>query len=150
MHTVRRVLGLTGITAGAIVVSALAVAPAASAGSGRAAASARAATAPARQKVTITAKPNRTTTNRRFRTYGTVSHGTPGEKVTLEDRSGRSWKKVDTTKLRQQRLPNGRDTVGYVFYGKAADKGKYHFRVVSAGSHGCMGGTSRTVTVTVT
>jgi hypothetical protein len=100
--------------------------------------------------VTLAAKPAKAKLGKKLRLYGTAAPAKAGEKITVEKRVGKSWKKLGTAKLAKRKLPNGKTEVGYVLKTKAAKKGKATYRAVVAKTGKNGAGTSKAAVVKIT
>jgi hypothetical protein len=70
--------------------------------------------------------------------------------VTLQRLVRSTWKIVATATLKKQRLPNGKNAVGYVFAVTPNVAKKYKYRVTKAATATLARGVSATVTLTAT
>jgi hypothetical protein len=82
--------------------------------------------------------------------YGTVRPAGNGDTVDLQLFKSGKWKTQDHTKIKKQKLPNGKKVVGYVFAAKLASKGSYKFRVLKPATNTLEAGHTASVTVRAT
>jgi hypothetical protein len=110
------------------------------------------ATVPVTVEQAVTAKASASSVghHKPVKVYGTVAPGKNGEAVTLELRSGSSWKKVGSAKLAVQKLPNGKHELGYVITYRPAQSGKEQLRVMCAATSANGAGASPTLRLKVT
>lgn len=103
-------------------------------------------------KPVISAHSTKTTVahNVAFKIYGTVKPASAGQSVTLQRQVGSSWTNVSTATIKNQKLPNGTTTVGFVFTTKQGSAGTYNYRVSKAATATLVTGTSSVLTVHVT
>ena len=85
-----------------------------------------------------------------FNIYGTVKPASSGQKVTLQRQAGTSWNNIGTATIKNQKLPNGKTTVGFVFTVKQSSKGTFKYRVSKGATATLLAGLSNTLTVKVT
>jgi hypothetical protein len=85
-----------------------------------------------------------------FKIYGTVKPASAGQQITLQRKAGTAWNNVTSVTIKNQQLPNGTTTVGFVFTVKQGSAGTYNYRVSKAATARLLAGTSSTLTVHVT
>jgi hypothetical protein len=82
--------------------------------------------------------------------YGTVLPAASGEKVVLQIKVNGKWRTVGRAKTKHQKLPNGKNRVGFVIKYTPSAKGKQTLRVLRAADATNSSGASKTLTLTVT
>jgi hypothetical protein len=102
-----------------------------------------------RRGVHATAKPTSAKKGAKFSVFGTVAPAAAKLKVSLQEKVGAKFKNIATAMTKQQKLPNGKRTIGYVFTVKESKAGSYDFRVTVPATSTLSAGTSNTVTVKV-
>ena len=102
-----------------------------------------------RQGVLATATPTSAQKGAKFSIFGTVTPAAAKIKVTLQQKVGSRFTNVATALTKQQKLPNGKRTTGYVFTVKESKAGSYDFRVTAPATPTLSAGTSNTVKVKV-
>ena len=101
----------------------------------------------ATQVIAVHASASAITHGKSVKIYGTVSPTGTGQKVSVQELVGRTWKTVGTATIKRQKLPNGKTATGYVVTVKLAKKGTYHLRATKAATSTLGAGVSATVTV---
>jgi len=79
--------------------------------------------------------------------YGTVLPTGTGQKVSVQELVGKSWKTVGTATIKRQKMPNGKTATGYVVTVKLSKAGSYHLRATKAATSTLGAGISASVTV---
>jgi len=101
----------------------------------------------ATQVVAVHASAASITHGKSVKIYGTVLPVGTGQKVSVQELVGKTWKTVGTATIKRQKLPNGKTATGYVVTVKLPKKATYHLRATKAATSTLGAGISATVTV---
>jgi hypothetical protein len=82
--------------------------------------------------------------------YGTVAPSVSGERVYLQQKVNGKWANATSVRTKQQKLPNGHKSIGFVFTVKEKARGRFTYRVYAPASSTCVAGYSGAVTVKAT